>query len=148
MWFYTTASSKPCSRAVANPTDWTRPTFIPSAPTIFQEHGPRAFLRTPRWMSTGEFVFFNYSFNTKPYMEYGVVGPDNKLICSTEIDLPGPRLPHDSWITENYTILHDLPMFWDPELLRQGRKKMVFDQSMKTRFGVDSPLRLEMRWSA
>ncbi|HAP78345.1 MAG TPA: hypothetical protein DCR14_19965, partial [Acidimicrobiaceae bacterium] len=85
---------------------------------------------------TGEFLFFNYSFNTKPYMEYGVVGPDNKLICSTEIDLPGPRLPHDSWITENYTILHDLPMFWDPELLKQGKKKMIFDQSMKTRFGV------------
>ncbi len=59
---------------------------------------------------TGEFIFFNYSFNSKPYMQYGVVGPDNKLICSTEIDLPGPRLPHDSWITENYTILHDLPI--------------------------------------
>ena len=114
-------------------------------PTDFHTIGPDDFSGT--WSKgvsahskvderTGEFVFFNYSFNTKPYMEYGVVGPDNKLICSTEIDLPGPRLPHDSWITENYTILHDLPMFWDPELLRQGRKKMVFDQSMKTRFGV------------
>ena len=85
---------------------------------------------------TGELLFFNYSFNSMPYMQYGVVGPDNKLKHSTEIDLPGPRLPHDCWFTENYTILHDLPMFWDPELLNQGRKKMIFDQSMKTRFGV------------
>lgn len=85
---------------------------------------------------TGEMIFFNYSFNTAPYMHYGVISADNKLVSSTEIDLPGPRLPHDCWFTENYTILHDLPLFWDPELLKQGRKKLIFDESMKTRFGV------------
>lgn len=85
---------------------------------------------------TGEMLFFNYSFNTAPYMEYGVVSRDGDMICATEIDLPGPRLPHDCWFTENYTILHDLPLFWDPEILAQGRKKLVLDRSMKTRFGV------------
>ncbi|MBL8649938.1 carotenoid oxygenase family protein [Sphingopyxis granuli] len=85
---------------------------------------------------TGELMFFNYSFNTMPYMEYGVVSADGELLCSTEIELPGPRLPHDCWITENYTILHDMPLFWDPEALARGRKKLVLDRSMKTRFGV------------
>lgn len=85
---------------------------------------------------TGEFIFFNYSFNTAPYMEYGVVDAENRLVHSTEIDLPGPRLPHDSWITENYTVLHDLPLFWDPEALAKGKKKLSFFKEMTTRFGV------------
>ncbi|GLS99770.1 carotenoid cleavage dioxygenase [Sphingobium jiangsuense] len=85
---------------------------------------------------TGEFIFFNYSFNTAPYMEYGVVSPDNRLLTVTEIELPGARLPHDSWITEQYTVLHDLPLFWDPQLIEQGKKKLSFDRSMRTRFGV------------
>jgi len=85
---------------------------------------------------TGEFIFFTYSFNSKPYMEYGVVSADNKLICSTEIELSGPRLPHDSWITENYTILHDLPMYWDPELLKIGKKKLIYNTDLPSRYGV------------
>lgn len=85
---------------------------------------------------TGEMLFFNYSFNTMPYMEYGVVSRDGELVCSTEIELPGPRLPHDCWFTEKYTILHDFPLIWDPEALARGRKKLVLDISMKTRFGV------------
>lgn len=85
---------------------------------------------------TGEFIFFNYSFNTAPFMEYGVANPDGSLNFSTEIELPGSRLPHDSWTTEHYTILHDLPLFWDPDLLKVGRKKLTFDRDMPSRFGV------------
>ena len=85
---------------------------------------------------TGEFLFFNYSFQEEPYMQYGVVDKNNKLICATDIELPGPRLPHDCWITENFTIVHDLPLFWDPELLVQKKKKLLFDQTKASRFGV------------
>lgn len=85
---------------------------------------------------TGEFVFFSYSFLHKPYMQYGVVSKDNKLICHTDIELPGPRLPHDCWITENFTVLHDLPLFWDPDLLVKGRKKLILDKTKSSRFGV------------
>src|SRR3546814_20644034 len=67
---------------------------------------------------------------------YGVVSADNRLLHVTEIELPGARLPHDSWITEHYTILHDLPLFWDPELIARGKKKLTFDRSLKSRFGV------------
>ena len=85
---------------------------------------------------TGELIFFNYSFNSEPYMEYGVVDRDNQLSSVTNIELPGPRLPHDSWITENYTLLHDLPLYWDPDLLAIGKKKLKFDRDMPSRFGV------------
>ena len=85
---------------------------------------------------TGELVFFNYSFNSKPYMEYGVIDRDNQLVCATAVELPGPRLPHDSWMTENYTVLHDLPLYWDPALLAVGKKKLTFNKDMASRFGV------------
>lgn len=84
---------------------------------------------------TGELIFFNYSFNTKPYMQYGVIGNDNQVKHAVEIELPGPRLPHDSWITEHYTILHDLPLFWDQELLQRGKKKLTL-HDLPSRFGV------------
>jgi carotenoid cleavage dioxygenase-like enzyme len=47
-------------------------------------------------------------------MHYGVVGADDRLSHYVEVPLPGPRLPHDMAFTENYAILNDCPMFWDP----------------------------------
>jgi len=85
---------------------------------------------------TGELIFFNYSFNTAPFMEYGVVGADGILLHSTEIELPGPRLPHDCWLTENYTVLHDYPVYWDPDLLKQRKKKLTFNRDLPSRYGV------------
>ena len=40
-----------------------------------------------------------------------------------DVPLPGPRLPHDMAFTENYAILNDCPLFWDAELLAQGRAR-------------------------
>ena len=70
-------------------------------------------------LRTGELLFFNYSKQV-PYMHYGVVGSDNKLKHYTPIPLPGPRLPHDMAFTENFSILNDLPLFWDSEMLKRG----------------------------
>jgi len=84
---------------------------------------------------TGEFLFFDYDVKP-PYMTYGVLAPDGSLKHFTPIDLPGARLPHDMAITENYTILHDLPLFWDPELLQRGIHKVTFFPELPSRFGV------------
>ena len=64
-------------------------------------------------------LFFNYS-KQAPYMHYGVVDANNELVHYVDIPLPGPRLPHDMAFTENYAILNDFPLFWDPELLERG----------------------------
>lgn len=67
---------------------------------------------------TGELLFFNYSKHA-PYMHYGVVDPSGRLKHYTPIPLPGPRLPHDMAFSENYSILNDLPVFWDEDLLKR-----------------------------
>ena len=70
--------------------------------------------------STGELLFFNYS-KQAPYMHYGVVDANDELVHYVDVPLPGPRLPHDMAFTENYAILNDFPLFWDPELLAARR---------------------------
>jgi len=85
--------------------------------------------------ATGELLFFNYSKHA-PYMHYGVVGADNRLKHYTPVPLPGPRLPHDMAFTTNYSILNDLPVFWEPELLEKGLHVVRFHREMRSRFAI------------
>ncbi|MCK0150866.1 carotenoid oxygenase family protein [Marivita sp. S6314] len=84
---------------------------------------------------TGEMMFFNFG-ETYPYMHYGVVGRDGQLAHFEPIELPGPRWPHDMGITKNYSILHDLPYHFDPELLAKGQRKLTFFKEQPARFGI------------
>ncbi len=85
--------------------------------------------------ATGELLFFNYSKHA-PYMHYGVVGADNRLKHYIPIELPGPRLPHDMAYTKNYSIIADLPLFWDPEALKLGFHAARFYPDIPTRFAI------------
>ncbi|WP_338616967.1 carotenoid oxygenase family protein [Pigmentiphaga sp. CHJ604] len=84
---------------------------------------------------TGEMMFFNYPEHW-PYMHYGVIDRNNRLVHYVPVELPGARWPHDLGITRNYSILHDTPHFFDPELLKRGQHKMTFHPEMPARFGV------------
>jgi carotenoid cleavage dioxygenase len=84
---------------------------------------------------TGELLFFDYALKP-PYMQYGVIGPNRQLRHRIDVDLPGPSLPHDMAITEQYTILHDLPLRPDPEALAVGRYKVKFFADQPSRFGI------------
>lgn len=84
---------------------------------------------------TGEFMFFDYGVQ-KPWMTYGVVDKHGEMTNFTEIELPGPRLPHDMAVTENYSIVMDLPLFLTDEALRTGKWQISFHDDMPARFGV------------
>jgi carotenoid cleavage dioxygenase len=84
---------------------------------------------------TGEMLFFNYSTEA-PYMHYGVVDARHELRHYTPIPLPGPRLPHDMAFTENYAILNDCPMFWDPSLLAKDIYAVRYHPDLPTRFAI------------
>lgn len=86
---------------------------------------------------SGEMVFIDYA-PLPPYLTYGVISRDGELVHSAQIDLPGPRLQHDIAITQNYTILMDLPLYSDPELLLQGRAKTRYFRDKPSRFGLIS----------
>ena len=85
---------------------------------------------------TGEFLYFSYG-DEAPYMRYGVVSADGKLTHEIPVELPGPRLPHDLTFTENYTILHDFPLFHDVgELQKTGHRILHFHRDLPSRFAV------------
>ena len=85
--------------------------------------------------ATGEMMFFNFS-EEAPYMRYGVIDRNNRLVHYTPIDLPGARWPHDLGMTEHYSILHDLPLFFDPAMLAKGQHRLRFYRDLPSRFGV------------
>jgi carotenoid cleavage dioxygenase-like enzyme len=84
---------------------------------------------------TGELLFFDYG-PRPPYMRHGVVGPEGRVTHLVDIDLPGPRLPHDMAITERHSILMDLPLVNDPAAAREGRHRLLFDRDLPARFGI------------
>jgi len=84
---------------------------------------------------TGEMLFFNYSTEA-PYMHYGLVSREGELTNYVDIPLPGPRLPHDMAFTENYAILNDLPLFWDPKSLAEGYYSNTYRPDLPSRFAV------------
>ena len=95
--------------------------------------GVSAHARVDEW--SGDLMFFNYS-TTAPYLHYGVVDRRGVVTNYTPIDLPGPRLPHDLAFTEKYTVLNDLPLFWDQDLIDKGLYASRFHPDIPSRFGV------------
>ncbi|HWW52522.1 MAG TPA: carotenoid oxygenase family protein [Acidimicrobiales bacterium] len=85
--------------------------------------------------SSGELFFFDYG-PVRPWLRYGVVGADGQVAHLVDIDLPGPRLPHDMAITARHAVVMDLPLVNDREAARVGRHKIVFDPELPARFGV------------
>lgn len=83
---------------------------------------------------TGEFVFFDYALY-EPKMWVGTADRHRRLTHLQEIDLPGPRLPHDMGLTENYVVLHDLPVIFTEQALRR-RIWSIHVADQPTRFGV------------
>lgn len=83
---------------------------------------------------TGEFVFFDYELY-EPKMSVGVASKEGRLTHYQEIDLPGPRLPHDMGLTENYVVLHDLPVVFTEQAIRR-RMWQIHVADQPTRFGV------------
>lgn len=84
---------------------------------------------------TGEMMFFNY-IDKPPYMHYGVVDAEDRLVTYVDVPLPGPRVPHDMAFTENYAILNDCPLFSDAEAIARGSYAPRFHREIPTRIGL------------
>lgn len=83
---------------------------------------------------TGELVFFDYALY-EPKMWTGTISAEGAVTQFHEIDLPGPRLPHDMGMTEHYVILHDLPVIFSEAAIRK-RLWQIHVADLPTRFGV------------
>ncbi|MEM9705506.1 MAG: carotenoid oxygenase family protein [Pseudomonadota bacterium] len=93
---------------------------------------------------TGELVFFDYALY-EPKMTVGTVSSANELTRVQEIELPGPRLPHDMGLTQNYVVLHDLPVIFTDQAIR-NRMWQIHVADQPTRFGVVPRAGGEPKW--
>ena len=84
--------------------------------------------------ANGEFAFFDYALY-EPWMTYGIVDKNNVLKNFQRVELAGPRLPHDMGLTENYVILHDLPVVFSESGLRKNLWR-IEQHDRPARFGV------------
>ena len=83
-----------------------------------------------------EMMFFDYEL-TGSYLAYGVINGTGTVKHFTKVPTPGPRIPHDLGITENYSILMDLPLIYDiGVMVRKGKAVPVFKKDMPSRFGI------------
>ena len=85
---------------------------------------------------TGEMVFIGMSPLMQPYLKYGVVSAEGKIVHNVPIHLPHATIMHDFAITENYTILVDIPVALQPGKLLRGESPIVFEAERPTRFGI------------
>ena len=69
-------------------------------------------------------------------MHYGVVDAQGRLAHYIPVPLAGPRLPHDMTFSENWSIVNDLPLFWDAELLKRGIHAARMHDGVPARFGL------------
>ena len=85
---------------------------------------------------TGELMVFGYNPYQQPYLTAGVISAEGQITHRADLNCPIPSLFHDIAITPNHTIFLDLPMYWDQERLRQGKRRVRFDKERPSRFGV------------
>jgi carotenoid cleavage dioxygenase-like enzyme len=86
---------------------------------------------------TGEMMFMAFGAMRAPFLSYGVIDAKGELAHFVPIEsVPGPRYQHDIAITERFTILMDLPMYADPEMLKVGKSRVRFFRDQPARFGL------------
>lgn len=83
---------------------------------------------------TGEFVFFDYALY-EPWMSFGTVSREGALTHFTQVELPGPRLPHDMALTSKHIVLMDLPVTFTQKAIAQGTWN-IQQLNQPTRFGI------------
>ncbi len=111
-------------------------------PLTLEQRGPQAWVpdggisaHTKVDERTGEMMVFSYG-KKAPFLQYGVVSAQGELVHWVDVPLPGPRLPHDMAFTENFSILNDFPLFWDPSLLKDDIHLPRFFPDIPSRFAV------------
>lgn len=84
---------------------------------------------------TNELVYFEYGLRA-PFLSYGVVSAEGSVVHTAAVPTPGARLPHDMAITQNHSILMDLPVIVDMEALKERKWRTFFDKGTPSRFAI------------
>ena len=87
---------------------------------------------------TREMMVMGYSIWQRPYVKYSIVSATGELESTVPIEIPRPVMMHDFAITENYTIIMDLPLTINTSAqgLSSGEPLHTFRKDIPSRFGI------------
>ena len=86
---------------------------------------------------TNEFILFGYDLaSPKPHVGLSVVNKEGKMTSSLNVTMPAPRMLHDMVITENYNILFDPILQFEPMRVAQGEIPWVHHTEVPARFFI------------
>ena len=83
---------------------------------------------------TGEVWFIGVN-QVPPSLGYGVLDKDGNWVKGGEIDVEEISLMHDVQLTENYLVIFDFPMYFDPAIL-SGGNLFKWDPEGPSRIGL------------
>ena len=82
-----------------------------------------------------DLVFLGYS-PFPPYVRYGVANKEGKLIHDMPLELPRAVMIHDMAITENFTLILDMPVTFSLERIGEGGPAFAWEPENGARIGV------------
>lgn len=86
---------------------------------------------------TGEMLSFGYSLDKEPYLTVTTVDPKGAFVREVSVTIRRPVMMHDCAITEDYFIILDMPLFFEPErIMKNGTLPFVFDKQAGSRIGL------------
>ena len=84
---------------------------------------------------TGEMVFLGYS-PFPPFVRYGVADRRGRLVHDVPLELPRAVMIHDMAITENFTLILDMPVTFSLERVGRGEMAFEWEPECGARIGV------------
>jgi carotenoid cleavage dioxygenase-like enzyme len=120
-----------------NPTELTVPKLDTVGETDFEGKLTHPFTAHPKVDAhTGEMITFGYNMMGPDYCHHSVIDKDGNLVKTVGIKLPKPVMMHDFAITENYSVLMDMPVVFDLPQLMEGGQPMKWDPDNGARIGI------------
>jgi carotenoid cleavage dioxygenase len=85
---------------------------------------------------TGELLFLRYRLGQRPFVTYGVLDRDGRLVHRTGIDTERPGMMHSFALTTHHVVVFEQPLYFDADRAHSGRSGWVYDAALPLRIGV------------
>lgn len=85
---------------------------------------------------TGELCFVRYRLGPRPFVTYGVLDRDGRLVHRTGIDTERPGMMHSFALTARHAVFFEQPLYFDAERARRGGSGWVYDAALPLRIAV------------
>ena len=86
--------------------------------------------------ATGELLYIRYRLGVRPYVIYGILNQHGCVVHETSVETVRPSMMHDFAVSAHYTLVLDLPLYFDIARALRGMSGWVYDRSLSTHFGV------------